>query len=127
MKHEIKLTQASVWLLGILMARPGWAKTEGDAFRASKIIMLLPDLDVPETIETAPNQYDAHKKEKDWCTAPALLVLTDRQRDNVKMCIKETISKGGITNGPWTLTLLAAFGLEPDDEPSSPTGPAATA
>lgn len=130
MKHTIQLTQASTWLLGLLMARPGWTKTEGDAYRASKIIMLLPDLDAPDIVESAPNQLAAHKAAKAWCTAPVVIVLTDRQRDNVKSCLKETISKNSLTNGPWTLQLLGAFGLEPDDdrsdEPFSPS-PVATA
>ena len=128
MKHTIVLTQASTWLLGILLARPGWAKTEGDVFRASKIIMSLPDLDAPEVIENSPNQLIAHRAERAWCETPVTLVLTDRPRDVVKTCLKEVIQKGNVTNGPWTLDLLVAFGLAPDDEADpSPPSPSATA
>lgn len=117
MIHEIKLTQASTWFLGLLLVRPRWAKTEGDAYRASKIaVTLLPDLDAPDKVVRGESQRSAIKDEPEWCKTITTFHLTDRQRDCVKTCLKSCICDAAIPNGPWTLELITAFGLVPEDD-----------
>lgn len=117
MKHTIQLQQASTWLLAILLSRPTWAGTEGDAYRGSKIVTkIIPDIEPSEKIEKAETQRDMLRVDKAWCTTPIEFVLTDRQRDTVKVCVKSYIEKKALASGPFTLDILDAFGLAPDGE-----------
>ena len=127
MKHEITLTQPAAWLLGLLLSRPSWAKTEGESYRASKIAYrILPDLDVPKAAIEAPDQRAGNKADPVWSKASVTFILTDGQREVVRTCLKHSHSLGAVVNGPWTMELDEVFGLAPEDElPENPSAPSA--
>jgi hypothetical protein len=117
--YTVTLGNGSVAVLRHLLNQPSWTKTIGDFITAGQLLAQV----VPEPPEqperphpVVPNYreaLDTWKSESEkWTKGGAhVFTVTEKQRDNIKQCLKAAVEKQTAVPSKPAFDLFTAFGI----------------
>lgn len=98
------LDNGGVQVLRLLVGLPGWAKGPVKQRKAIKLWKKLPRLEKPDGTD-----------DETWQRTPYTLILTERQRDLAKECLRFMSDQGRLGNDESIERLLYEFGVLDSD------------
>lgn len=118
--YPVKLSNGSATLLRYLLNQPGWTKTVTEFITAAQLLAcVIPEApQQPERPHPAitPNYAQAleewKKTDAEWAKGEVSeFTLTEKQRDNVKACLKHAVEKQQAIPSKPAFDLFSIFGL----------------
>ncbi len=118
--YPVELTNGGAQLLRHLLNQSGWTSTITDFICAAQLLTEVvpepptsPERPIPTPDSNYAVQFADWKSQNDkWTVAKvAGFTLTEKQRDNVKACLKHAIEKKIIHPSPQAFEVLVKFGV----------------